>query len=37
MWFKGIEKNKKASGLKKEGSYKFNPSKTSSLSFLMIA
>jgi hypothetical protein len=36
MWIKGIEKNMKASGLKRERSERFNPSKTSSLSFLVI-
>jgi hypothetical protein len=36
MWSKVIEKNMKASGLKKERLERFNPLKTSSLSFLMI-
>jgi hypothetical protein len=35
MWSKGIEKNMKASGLKKERSKRYNPLETSSLSFLM--
>jgi hypothetical protein len=35
MRSKGIEKNKKASGLKREKSKRSNPLKTSSLPFLM--
>jgi len=37
MWFKVIEKRRKASELKKEKSERSDPLETSSLSFLVIA
>jgi hypothetical protein len=36
MWLKVIEKNRKASGLKRKRLERFDPLETSSLSFLVI-